>query len=343
MRKRRDTETHIDHHASLRRHDRPPGSIHSRLLGLIAVAVLCASCSSGGQSSEDVSVGQATAASQSDASVTSTVKTETVLARRYEVGDCVTYDQADNVLGGSDYLSTDAKTPTRVVPCDRPHLYEITGTFQLRGHSEYPTQAQWNEIFRKAGDGCRPFAERFLNGPLDPSGKFISTGIRPSPAFWAKGNRDVWCALGPAQDALEGSNGRVFSEGSARGQSSSQTRLRPVGTCLAIGPGAQQITTPVSCDKPHSFEVTGSVNIADRAPARPSADEEWERLVETDCRRLAETYLARPIDNQTLRVSNSSISAESWLAGRREVECAVGRYDIGGVKIPVAGLLRDQP
>ncbi len=341
MRKRRDTETHIDAHASLRRHDRPPGSIHSRILGLIAVAVLCASCSSGGQSNEDVSVGQAGAASQSDASVTSTKKTETVLARRYEVGDCVISEEAENVLGGSDHLSTDGKTATRVVPCDRPHLYEITGTFRLRGYPEYPTPEQWNEIFRKAGDGCRPFAERFLNSPLDPSGKFISTGIKPSPAYWATGNRDVWCALGPARDPLDRSNGRALSEGSARGQS--QTRLRPVGTCLAIIPGAQQTTTPVSCDKPHSFEVTGSVSIADRAPARPSTDEQWERLVEADCRRLAETYLARPIDNQTLRVSNYSISAESWLAGRREVECAVGRYDVGGVKIPVAGLLRDQP
>ena len=273
----------------------------------------------------------------SSGSATSTT-VERVVARPYEKGQCVIYDEANKPLGGGNYLSADL-TPTRVVPCNQPHFFEITGTFQLRGRADYPTPDQWNEIFRKSDDGCLPYAERFLNAPLDPFGQFFSTGIKPSPAYWAQGNRDVVCALGTVKDPLDGSNGPVPSQGSALRQS--QTRLLPVGSCFALDPGSQ-MNTRVTCDKPHGLEVTGSINIADRASERPS-DEEWGRLVTTDCRRLAETYLGRPIDNRTVRSSYFSISPESWLAGRREVDCLVGRYDTAGVKIDIEGLLRDQP
>jgi hypothetical protein len=350
----------------LQRSNGLPGSIGLRLLGLIAVAVLGASCSSGGQSFEESeskasvpqpSVTQSTRnqsgrnqstldpstlnqsiLNPSSGSATSTT-VETVRARPYDVGNCVIYDDANKSLGGGNYLSADI-TPTRVVSCDQPHFYEITGTFQLRGHSEYPTPDQWNEIFRKSDDGCRSYAERFLNAPLDPSGRFVSTGLKPSPTYWAKGNRDVVCALGAVKDPLDVSDGPPRSQGSALGQS--QTRLRPVGSCFATDPGSQ-MSSAVTCDKPHGLEVTGSINIADRASEPPSTDEEWGRLVATDCRRLAERYLGRPIDNRTVRASYFSISPESWLAGRREVDCLVGRYDAAGVKIAIEGLLRDQP
>ncbi len=166
---------------------RSAASFDHRLFGLIAVAVLSASCS-GGQSTEDLSGGQSTADSRPTGSVTSTTKkAKTLLARRYEIGERVIYDEGNKLPGGSYYLSVDPKTPTKVVPCDRPHIYEITGTFQLRGRSEYPTPEQWNEILRKSDDGCRSYTERFLKAPTRPVRQVHLDRIHTLPRLLGKG------------------------------------------------------------------------------------------------------------------------------------------------------------
>ena len=109
----------------------------------------------------------------------STTATDALRARLYRPGDCVIYEP-DNSPGNNVVVGINDLTVTRVVPCDQPHFYEITGIYQVPERSQYPTDQEWADVFRRDGDGCKPLAASYLNGPLDPYGKFRVSGIKPT-------------------------------------------------------------------------------------------------------------------------------------------------------------------
>lgn len=307
----------------------------------MALVALCAACSGG---SEDVGSGDETGDGPPPRITTTTTDDVTTFtARTYRPGDCVTYDATGNnpLVTGRARGATDL-TVTKVVPCRQPHFYEITGGLRLPDRGGYPTEDEWDEVFHRSSDGCKPLAERYLGSAVDPYGRFLLTGITPSPAYWAQGSRHVWCALTSARDSADDvTEGPVATEGSACGQN--QSRLYAPGTCLAYRSDALEVGGPVACDKPHGVEVTGWFSIADQVPDRPTTATEWWTAVGPECTRLAETHVGRALDGRTERASYFEIRSESWSAGRREVQCLVSRYDAEGQRVVIEGLLRDQP
>jgi hypothetical protein len=247
-------------------------------------------------------------------------------------GDCLTWDQAAGV--------TPVARATTPVPCDTPHLVEITGQVTIPttdGVGPGPTPAELDEMTDRL---CLPVNEAHLGGPLDPHGRYYAAGIQPSPESWRSGDREVWCALG-AHDGTED----PFAEGDGRHRpfsgavaSTSQHWLYEPGVCLDdVRRGA------LACTADHEFEVVGRVDLpADTAPPPPADHAGWDGLVGDTCRAQTRAYLGRD-PSGSLVTDWLAIEGASWDAGLRTVHCVVGGPDGAGGWLTMRGSARDTP
>ena len=65
----------------------------------------------------------------------------------------------------------------------------------------------------------------------------------------------------------------------------------------------------------------------------------WLALVGADCRRLATSYLARPLDPD-LVADSIPISLPSWRAGSHSAQCVLARY-ANGSEVPLTAPIRN--
>jgi len=254
-----------------------------------------------------------------------TSSTILLLGTEFRPGDCVSWDQTP---GNAE------RRNARFVPCDNPHLIEITGRADLSHLRDYPSAAEWNEIERNRE--CRQFGERFLEYPLDPDGKFATSGIHPDPPGWGQGSRWVWCGLSVRASADDPDTYDPFT-GKVKGQD--QTLLLGTGACLAEDSNQKPAGT-VPCTAPHVFEVVGAVNAGNRLTAPPPVTSgEWARILGPDCADQARTYFAGAVP-PGLKSNVLPFRPESWNAGRRTAECVVYRPDATGRPVTLTAPLR---
>jgi hypothetical protein len=230
--------------------------------------------------------------------------------RDYHIGDCVVWDQD---------LSDDQSRRTNVVPCDEPHLIEITGSHDVTEQFDsYPTDSQWDAVFE--GE-CAVLAERHLGGLLDPMGRYYSTGLVPTYEGWDLfDDRRVWCGIGavPIDQPVDADRSAV-KVGAAT--LADQSHLRAPGTCELID---EHWSVP--CTEPHHVEFTGQIDLSGRVESPPAPDDRdgWAALIGEECWSIAEGYLGRPLVDDLVS-GWIPIEPGSWTAGRRQVECMVGR------------------
>jgi hypothetical protein len=300
-----------------------------RALGLAAAALAAFVSASCGPSSTDAN----RITPPTTTTLRNTTTTLALVGREYEVGDCVTWDQSEDVRG---------QRNTSVVPCTAPHLIEITGSYVVPGlFPPYPSDAGWREI---GDENCDELATAYLATTLDPNGRFDSGWLIPLPDAWAGGEHRLWCGLTaktfPRDDS--GPSERVsFSPLTESAKGKDQAFLYGTGACLALATDGS-IGAAVPCSSAHDFEVTGSVDVRGRASELPPTADAWHQLVGDDCERLATSYLGRAPSDPNVRSSFLGIPPESWAVGRRVVECMVGVYDAQGKSVAGAGLLRDR-
>jgi putative regulator of septum formation len=181
-----------------------------------------------------------------------------------------------------------------------------------------PTNHDWDAFFDR---DCRPSAESLIGGPIDPDGRFGPSGLTPTAESWENGFHIVWCGVAflPISAPLPGRNHTPFT---GKVDGAPQARIAPVGSCwTSDSPYA------VSCKKPHEYEISGYVDLTGRVaqPPAPSDTAAWQPLVNDDCSRVARSYLGHDlVDDQGW--SWEPIQPGSWAAGRRTVECSVGRF-----------------
>lgn len=257
---------------------------------------------------------EARAAALGAAPTESTTTTPLLERRTYAIGDCVWWGDT----GGSvDRLDT------KVVPCEEPHVMEVTGRYRVEdGTGAYPREAYWDALFDSGP--CLALAERYLGVKLDPNGNYYANGVMPSVGSWRDGDREVWCGIGvvpyeAARAALE--------DGESTGpvKASEQYRVFPVGSCLGeAGTADDTAWGVVPCDAPHNSEVAGHVDVTDRLRELP-ADDGWGPVVADDCERLAKAYAGAAL-RDPVRVGWLAIEAGSWDAGRRTLLCTVSEY-----------------
>ncbi|HET7487220.1 MAG TPA: septum formation family protein [Acidimicrobiales bacterium] len=246
---------------------------------------------------------------------TSSTTSGRLVRRSYQPGDCVDWsDSGTQFLAGR----------TEVVTCDRPHVLEVTGRYQVVEPSlSYPKPDYWDALF--ASGACHRLGEAYLGAPLDPEGNYYVHGLLPTADGWAHGDREVWCGLGvrPYDAQQLATGGNVPSTG--RVEAGGQYRLYPAGSCLGDVPGTDgPVYGVVPCESPHDQEVSGYVDIAGRAQQLPGADG-WYAVAGKDCERVGRAYAGAALRDPVVAVP-VPFGAASWDAGRRQVMCVLAQF-----------------
>ncbi|KAB1504346.1 septum formation family protein [Corynebacterium sp. 320] len=233
-------------------------------------------------------------------------------------GSCITWTPANN----------GTNTNFTTVDCAQPHRFEVSAREDL---SQYPT-SEFGE------DSAIPNLERqqqltsqlcvgptmsYLNGKLDPEGRYTISPILPPANSWDAGDRTMLCGV-MVQDAQGRS---VETTGLAAEQD--QSAALPADTCVRADGDA---TVEVPCDQDHSWQVVSVVNLAEKFPdAWPTPEQQNEHLNEV-CTEAARAYLGGDdqLYESTLTPFWTTLKQQSWDAGSRNVNCAVTFGHPGG-------------
>jgi len=180
-----------------------------RFLGVALVVVLfaVAGCQSGSDDPTPSAAGPSATPSSSpsiepsaeaSASATDASEGEETSVFELEVGDCFSAD-------------SDAVESVLVVDCEQSHHYEA---FFIFDHEAGPDEAYPGdqEILEFADSECRPPFEEFVGNDYETSLWYI-TSVTPSAETWARGDREVICAL----DQQDSDGQAIEVTGSAEG------------------------------------------------------------------------------------------------------------------------------
>jgi len=227
-----------------------------------------------------------------------------------------------------DCLNWPDRTPdaAEIVDCSQEHRFEVAQTVDMRAFpgSEYgpeappPSDARIQQISQEQ---CTAAVKRYLGARYDPNSRFMISMLWSGDKAWKQsGERRMLCGL-----QLPGPNNQQLPF-AGKVAELDQSKVWPPGTCLGIDPATNQPTDiPVDCAAPHSMEVTGSVNLAEKFPGGLPPEPEQDTYIKDTCTRLTDEYLA-PIQlrSTTLTLIYSTISLPSWSAGSRQVACSIG-------------------
>ncbi|HEU0190361.1 MAG TPA: septum formation family protein [Mycobacterium sp.] len=228
-------------------------------------------------------------------------------------GDCLMWPE--NTL--------DAAT---VVNCADEHRFEVAESVDMRTFPgvEYgpdaapPSAARIEQITQEQ---CESAVRRYLGAKFDPHSRFVASMLWSGDRAWRQyGERRMLCGL-----QLPGTDGQQLPF-TGKVAEIDQSKVWPAGTCLGIDATTNQPTdVPVDCAAPHTKEVTGTVNLAERFPEALPPEPEQDVFIKDACTRMTDAYLA-PVQlrDTTLTLTYATISLPSWSAGSREVACSVG-------------------
>ena len=205
----------------------------------------------------------------------------------------------------------------REVECAQPHLFESVGavTATQPPGAPFPADPAWQQLVT---DQCTPQATRYLQGRLDPAGRYKTGALKPTQAAWDGGDRTVRCGL-----QAPGRTGALFPS-SGRVADADQAVVFDAGTCLGLA--GKEVSDPVACGETHAAEVAGVVDLGTQfRDAFPSVDDQ-DNYLQPTCQRIAEQYVgsAQKLTDSKLTVYWTNLAQESWTAGTRRVTCNLG-------------------
>lgn len=233
------------------------------------------------------------------------------------------------------WTELDASDADRV-DCSEPHLFEVTGTVDLRpdfgDRSPFPADEVWRQLIT---DECSTVSQLALANQFDPFGRFSVGAIKPSADLWDGGQRMLRCGLQASgrSGALYATTGRVLDQ--------DQSDVHEIGSCL--GNDGRGVGDPVECTEPHAVEIVGVVNLSAAFPQGYPDEAAQDMLLSEECTRLATEYAGGPevVGEQGLTVFWETLRAESWEAGSMRVDCRLAAFlpDRSGFA-PVTGSVR---
>ncbi|MEJ2886672.1 septum formation family protein [Actinomycetospora aeridis] len=213
--------------------------------------------------------------------------------------------------------SRDDAGDVREVDCAQSHLFESVGAVNAAQPpgAPFPADPAWQQLVT---DQCTPQARTYLQGRLDPAGRYKAGALKPTQAAWDAGDRTVRCGL-----QAPGRTGALFAS-TARVADADQAVVFDQGTCLGLA--GKEVSDPTSCSQPHAAEVAGTVDLGTQfRQGFPSVDEQ-DNYLQPTCQRIAEQYVgsAQKLTDSKLTVYWTNLAEESWTAGTRRVSCNLG-------------------
>jgi hypothetical protein len=235
-----------------------------------------------------------------------------------------------------DWKAADARD-AHPVPCAQPHLFEATGTADLRADftrsAQYPEPDQWQQLKEQH---CTPVSVRYLDGRWDSNGRFSVGAFTPNKEQWRWGDRSLHCGM-----EQPGVSGELYRF-SGKVADLDQSNTYPVGRCLGINGTAVADPVP-NCAVPHSVEITGLVNLGARFPDDFPSPSEQDDFLAARCAQLTTRYAGRSAADKGLIGYWDTISWQSWAVGSREVNCKVSAQLPDGTGLaPLTGSIRDE-
>ncbi|MDD7942668.1 septum formation family protein [Actinomycetospora lutea] len=213
--------------------------------------------------------------------------------------------------------SRDDAGDVREVDCAQSHLFESVGavTAAQPPGAPFPADPAWQQLVT---DQCTPQARDYLQGRLDPAGRYKAGALKPTQAAWDAGDRTVRCGL-----QAPGRTGALFAS-TGRVTEADQAVVYDPGTCLGLA--GKEVSDPTACSETHAAEVAGTVDLGTQFRGGfPSVDEQ-DNYLQPTCQRIAEQYVgsAQKLTDSKLTVYWTNLAEESWTAGTRRVSCNLG-------------------
>lgn len=202
---------------------------------------------------------------------------------------------------------------TAVVDCAQPHLFEQAGSVLLTDQALLPDDQAMRQLVKER---CTPVVVSYLGGQFDPVGRYRVGALKPSPAKWDQGDRELRCGIQSASRS-----GALYPL-TGKAAESDQSNVQQPGTCLAID--GLNIGDPVSCDGAHAVETVGIVDLSAQFPdAYPQVTPDQDAYLQPECLRIATEYAGSPeaITSKGLTVYWDNLGEASWAAGTRKVNC----------------------
>lgn len=228
-----------------------------------------------------------------------------------DTGSCV------NWTPGEDGLNTGFAT----VPCAEPHRFEVSAREDLSMYptSEFGEDAERPNLERQqqlTAELCNGPTLAYLQGKLDPEGRYQISPILPPASYWEDGDRTMLCGV-----MVPDVDGRSV-ETTGLAAETDQARAYPADTCVRVEENAP---IEVPCDQDHTWQVTDIVNLADTFPDAWPDVEKQNEFLNKRCTEAAQNYLGGDdnLYNSTLTPFWTTIQAQSWEAGSRSVNCAL--------------------
>lgn len=218
-----------------------------------------------------------------------------------------------------------------VVDCAQSHLFEQAGSVVLTDQTALPDDRKWRQLVTER---CTPVVQKYLNGKFDPNGRYRIGALKPSPAKWEAGDRELRCGL------QSSSRSGALYPMTGKAATSDQSDVQAPGTCLAID--GRSVGDPVDCSGPHAVETVGVVDLSEKFKTFPAVGDQ-DGYLQPTCAQKAADYAGGPdvVAKKKLTVYWDNLVEASWKAGSHKVNCNLAALlpDRSGFA-PVTGSVR---
>lgn len=206
--------------------------------------------------------------------------------------------------------------------CEGPHLFEVSAREDLGTYpsAEFGADAPRPELTRQAQlreELCQAVTMRYLDGQLDPGGRYSIASILPPQSKWDAGDRTLLCGV-QSTDV----DGTVLPTQGRAGEQD-QARVAEPGTCLRVDSANQTIA--VDCAEPHHMEITDTVYLGEHFPEGIPSEQQQDDYLRDRCTDAAMEYLGdeEALYQSTLQPYWGTLPEVSWAGGSRSVNCAL--------------------
>lgn len=228
-----------------------------------------------------------------------------------DTGSCVNWKPGNN--GGNTDFTT--------VNCAEPHRFEVSVREDLGQYptSEFGPEAEHPKLERQqqlTDELCVGPTLGYLDGRLDPEGRYTISPILPPESSWEEGDRTMLCGV-MVQDAKGRSTETV-----GLAAETDQSRAYPADTCVRV---VNNAPVPVPCEDEHTWQVTDTINLGSAFPNEWPPVDKQNDMLNKRCTDAARKYLGGDdaLYYSTLTPFWTTIQSQSWAAGSRTVNCAL--------------------